>query len=129
VNWPVNREKGKFMEKNGEVAELLTKIRAFNAEREWQRFHSPKNLAMALGVEVAELSEHFQWLTGEQSRKLSPAKTGAVAEEIADVLIYLLNLADQLGIDPVAAAHEKIIANAGKYPAEEVRGRADFEKS
>jgi len=121
--------KSKAMDKSGEVAELLAKIRAFNAERDWQRFHSPKNLVMALGVEAAELCEHFQWLTGEQSRNLSNVKKEAVAEEIADVLIYLLNLADQLGIDPLAAAHEKILANARKYPADKVRGRADFEMS
>ena len=105
---------------------LLEKIRAFNAERQWQRFHSPKNLVMALGVEAAELSEHFQWLTEEQSRELSQQKRNQVAEEIADVLIYLLNLADQLGIDPVAAAHQKILVNEDKYPADKVRGKADF---
>ena len=112
------------MKEAGDLAELLAKIRAFNAERQWQRFHSPKNLAMALGVEVAELSEHFQWLTGEQSRNLSTQKKQQVAEEIADVLIYLLNLADQLDIDPIAAAHRKIVANGKKYPADKVRGKA-----
>ena len=107
-------------------AMLLEKIRAFNAERQWQRFHSPKNLVMALGVEAAELSEHFQWLTEGQSRELSQQKRNQVAEEIADVLIYLLNLADQLGIDPVAAAHQKMLVNEDKYPADKVRGKADF---
>ena len=114
------------MTEPGEMNVLLEKIRAFNAERQWQRFHSPKNLAMALGVEAAELAEHFQWLTEEQSRNLSLQKRQAVAEEIADVLIYLLNLADQLRIDPLAAAHQKILVNDKKYPASKVRGKAEF---
>ena len=103
---------------------LLEKIRAFNAERQWQRFHSPKNLVMALGVEAAELSEHFQWLTEEQSRMLPEDKKTKVREELADVLIYLVNLADQLGIDLLAAARDKISLNERKYPVAKASGNA-----
>jgi dCTP diphosphatase len=107
---------------------LFKKIRTFNAERKWQKFHSPKNLVMALSVEAAELLEHFQWLTEEESRSLSAAKQRQVAEEIADIFIYLLNLAGQLDIDPIAAAHAKIELNRRKYPVEKVLGKVGFEK-
>jgi len=99
-------------------------IGRFVAEREWEQFHSPKNLAMALSVEVSEVVEHFQWLTQEQSRNLPPEKVREVAQEIGDVMIYLVELSDQLGVDPVEAATEKVRANSGKYPADLVRGRA-----
>jgi len=107
------------------VDELTQKLRAFAAERDWEQFHSPKNLAMALAVEAAELLEHFQWLTEEQSRALDPARREKVREEIADVFLYVLRLCDQLGIDLLAAAEHKIQVNARRYPAEKVRGRAD----
>ena len=107
------------------VEELRERLRAFAAERDWERYHSPKNLAMALSVEVAELMEHLQWLTEEESRALSPETRAAVAEEVGDVLLYLLRLADQLHIDPLEAAQRKMELNALKYPAELARGRAD----
>jgi len=106
------------------MGELLAMIREFNEARDWGKFHTPKNLAMALMVEAAELAEHFQWLTGEESCNLSQDKREKVADEIADVLIYLLNLSDRLAIDPVAAARAKIGKNGERYPAEKVAGKA-----
>lgn len=106
------------------LAELTRQLRDFAKERDWEQFHSPKNLAMALIVEAAELVEHFQWLTLEQSRGLDAAGQEAVRQEIGDVLIYLTRIADQLGIDPVAAAHDKMLINAAKYPVELARGSA-----
>lgn len=103
---------------------LRDQLRAFASARDWDQFHSPKNLAMALSVEASELLEHFQWLTEAQSRDLSDEAKQAVREEIADVLLYLIRLADQLGIDPIAAAHEKMIANEKKYPVDKARGTA-----
>ena len=100
-----------------DLAELALELRRFADERRWQVFHSPKNLASALIVEAAELLEHFQWLTQEESRHLPPAAKAEVALEIADVLIYLTRLADQLGIDMLAAATDKMALNAHKYPA------------
>jgi len=97
--------------------ELAMELRRFAGERQWEPFHTPKNLAAALIVEAAELLEHFQWLTQEQSQDLSPATKQEVAHEIADVLIYLTRLADQLHIDMLAAASEKMALNAKKYPA------------
>ena len=99
---------------------LRDALRAFCAERDWHRFHTPKNLVMALSVEAAELVEHFQWATPEESIDLSPQKRADVADEIADVLIYLTELADVLGIDPIAAAREKIVKNAVKYPCRKI---------
>jgi NTP pyrophosphatase (non-canonical NTP hydrolase) len=106
------------------VEQLIQAIRAFNREREWERFHTPKNLAMALCVEAGEVVEQFQWLTSEQSERLPPETLDNVREEIGDVLIYLLNLADRLGIDPLQAAWDKLDQNRSKYPAEKVRGKA-----
>jgi len=96
--------------------DLIDKIRKFRQERDWDQYHSPKNLAMALVVEAGELAEHFQWLTEEQSSNLSPDKLAEVQEEIGDVLIYLVNLCDKLGVDPLDAAREKIRKNKEKYP-------------
>ncbi len=98
------------------LEELALELRRFADQRNWEPFHTPKNLASALIVEAAELLEHFQWLTQEQSRNLPPATKAEVAHEIADVLIYLTRLADQLGIDMLAAASEKMGLNARKYP-------------
>jgi NTP pyrophosphatase (non-canonical NTP hydrolase) len=100
-----------------DLTSLRDALRAFCAARDWHRYHTPKNLVMALSVEAAELVEHFQWATPEESLALTPEKRAAVADEIADVLIYLTELADVLGIDPIAAARDKIIKNAAKYPA------------
>lgn len=104
--------------------DLARQLERFAAERDWQQFHSPKNLASALIVEAAELLEHFQWLTEEQSRSLAlaPEKREAVGSEIADVLLYLIQLSNALGIDPVAAAQAKLKINALKYPVERARG-------
>ena len=103
---------------------LAERLRRFAAERDWEQFHSPKNLAMALSVEVAEIAEHFQWLSEKQSRELDAAKKAEVEQEVADALIYLVRLADQLGIDLLAAADQKLAVNEAKYPAEQVRGSA-----
>lgn len=96
----------------------------FAAERDWQQFQTPKNLAMALSVEVAELLEHFQWLGAEQSRELDPGTRQQVAHEIADVQLYLVRLADELNIDILAAVSRKVELNAQKYPVDKVRGSA-----
>ena len=106
------------------MEDLRTAIGAFIAERDWNQFHSPKNLAMALSVEVAEIVEHFQWLTEEESQNLPPEKLTEVREEIGDVMIYLTELAEKLGIDPVEAAKAKLEINRQKYPAALVKGRA-----
>jgi NTP pyrophosphatase (non-canonical NTP hydrolase) len=103
---------------------LTEALRAFARERDWEQFHSPKNLASALAVEAAELLEHFQWLTEAQSRDLSPPKRAEVGAEAADVLLYLLQLCDKLGIDLAQAAHDKLARNAEKYPVERARGSA-----
>ncbi len=101
------------------IDELSRALRLFADERDWNRYHSPKNLAMALSVEVAELVEHFQWLSQEESRQLPPACGAAVREELADVFIYLVRLADRLNVDLLAAATDKMILNAKKYPRPE----------
>jgi dCTP diphosphatase len=107
-----------------ELDALREELRRFARERDWEQFHSPKNLATALSVEAAELLEIFQWLTEEQSRNLAPAGLAAAEEEIADVLLYLVRLADGLGIDPLDAARKKMVANARKYPVHKARGTA-----
>ena len=106
------------------LAGLQDAIEAFVAERDWAQFHTPKNLAMGVAIEAAEIMEHFLWCSGEESRTLVPSKRDEVASEIADVLIYLVRLGDQLGIDPVAAARAKLVENARKYPVEKSRGNA-----
>jgi dCTP diphosphatase len=103
---------------------LQERVRQFAAERDWDQFHSPKNLAMALSVEAAELVEEFQWLTEEQSRSLDAERRERVRLEAADVFIYLLRIADKLGIDLAAAAVDKMALNERKYPADRVRGDA-----
>ncbi len=107
-----------------DLQRLRERLRAFVRERDWDTFQSPKNLSMALIVEAAELVEHFQWLSQQESRELPPDKRRAVAFEMADILIYLVRLADVLDIDLLAAADEKLRHNAEKYPAERVRGSA-----
>ena len=104
--------------------ELRDALRRFAAARDWQQFHTPKNLAAALAVEAAELLEHFQWLTPVQSARLDARTQRAVADEIADVLVYPTRLADVLGIDALAAARRKIRINARKYPVRRARGHA-----
>ena len=104
--------------------ELKLALRRFAAEREWEQFHSPKNLAISLSVEAAEVLEHFQWRTEEDSTRLSPAELARVGEELADVLLYLVRLADRLTIDLPAAARAKLEINAKKYPIEVSRGNS-----
>ena len=104
------------------LLQLRDALRAFAAERDWDQFHSPRNLATALSVEAAELLEPFQWLTDEQSRSLPPDARAAVEQELADVLLYLVRLADKLDVDLAAAARAKIARNAEKYPVEKSRG-------
>jgi NTP pyrophosphatase (non-canonical NTP hydrolase) len=103
---------------------LNARLLAFARDRDWEQFHSPKNLSMALAGECGELLEHFQWLTEAQSTALTPEKRRAVAYELADILIYLIRLCERLEIDPVAAAYEKIAINERRYPAKQVRGDA-----
>ena len=105
-----------------ELQVLQQRLAAFAAARDWDQFHSPKNLAMALSVEVAELVEELQWLTEQQSRELDAERRERVRLELADVFIYLLRLTDKLGVDLLRAAEDKIALNEKKYPAERVRG-------
>lgn len=107
-----------------ELQTLRTALRQFAEDRDWGQFHTPKNLAASLSIEAAEVLEHFQWLTDEQSQNLSPEQRDSVALEIADVLLYLLQLSDKLQIDPLAAAHTKLALNAEKYPADKARGNS-----
>jgi dCTP diphosphatase len=107
-----------------EFENLREQLRHFAAARDWDQFHSPKNLAMALSVEAAELLEVFQWLTEAQSRGLSPEAHAAASDEIADVLLYLIRLSDALRVDPIAAAQRKLVANAEKYPVDKARGNS-----
>jgi NTP pyrophosphatase (non-canonical NTP hydrolase) len=104
------------------LADLTVQLRRFADERDWQQFHSPKNLAAALVVEAGEVLEHFQWLTEAQSEALTVQKRGEVELELADVLIYLARLADRLDVDLIAAATRKVAINAQKYPVEKSRG-------
>ena len=112
------------MPNQSDLLMLRDKLRAFAEARDWNQFHSPKNLSMALMVEAAELMEHFQWLTEAQSAELLPDGLQAVGEELADILLYLVRLSDKLGIDLREAALLKLEKNALKYPAEQVRGSA-----
>ncbi|MEN6576916.1 MAG: nucleotide pyrophosphohydrolase [Phycisphaerales bacterium] len=107
------------------MQELIQRIRDFNRERDWEQYHSPKNLAMCLAAEVGELLEQFQWLSEQQSQDLPPARRTAVEEEIGDVTLCLLNLADKLGIDLMETAGRKLEQNKAKYPVHKAKGRAD----
>lgn len=104
---------------------LRDALRRFAADRDWDQFHSPKNLAMALSVEVAELLEHFQWISEAGSAALTPDQNSKVREEAADVLLYLVRLADKLNIDLLLAATEKIEVNREKYPVDKARGSSN----
>lgn len=103
---------------------LMNRIRQFTRERDWEQFHSPKNLSMALSIEVSEIMEHFQWKTTEESRNLDAATIAKVKDEIGDTFTYLLRLCDELGIDPIEAANEKMVKNAKKYPVEKAKGNS-----
>lgn len=106
------------------LRELEEQLDRFALDRDWQQFHSPKNLASALVVEAGELLEHFQWMTEEQSRELAPERRDAVGAELADVLLYLVQLAAALGLDPIAAAQAKLKLNEEKYPVDRARGNS-----
>jgi len=105
-----------------DLESLKQRLRQFADERDWDQFHSPKNLSMALIAEAGELIEHFQWLTEEQSKKLDTKKLKEVSEELADILIYLIRIADKLGVNLLEAANNKIELNKIKYPADMVKG-------
>lgn len=109
------------------LADLKTRVLAFVRARDWEQFHSPKNLSMALAAESGELMEHFLWSTPEQSKAVvaDPAKRGKIADELADVVIYALEFANITGLDLAAAIETKMAANAQKYPVEKARGRAE----
>jgi NTP pyrophosphatase (non-canonical NTP hydrolase) len=107
---------------DSELAELAERLRIFARERDWDQFHTPKNLAASITIEAAELQEVFQWLNDEQSANLNAEQIAAVREELADVAIYLIRLADRLEVDLAGAISEKIAANKVRYPADEVRG-------
>ncbi len=105
-----------------EIDDLKHKIRKFADDRNWDQYHSPKNLSMALIAECGELVEHFQWMTEEQSVNISAETLEEISHELADVFVYLLRLSDKLGIDLLEATHRKIALNEKKYPADKVRG-------
>jgi len=106
------------------ITELQQKLRTFAKARDWEQFHSPKNLVMALSVEASELLEHFQWLTEAEAQNLSTEQKALVAEEMADVLLYLLRLADGLNVDLLDAAEKKMAKNEKRFPVEKVKGSA-----
>jgi|SRR5882672_6979318 len=106
------------------LTQLRDALREFAAQRDWDQFHSPKNLAMALAVEAAELLERFQWVTEEESRNLPPEKLEQVRQEMADVLNYLVRLADKLDVNLLEAARDKIKLNEQKYPVDKSHGSA-----
>lgn len=109
------------------IAELKGRVLAFARERDWEQFHAPKNLSMALAAEAAELMEHFLWATPDASRTVAQesAKRAKIAEELADIVIYALEFANVSGLDVAAAIDAKMAANARKYPVEKARGRAE----
>ncbi|WP_299018041.1 nucleotide pyrophosphohydrolase [uncultured Photobacterium sp.] len=109
---------------SSEIKHLQQQLAQFAAERNWAQFHTPKNLAMALSGEVGELTEIFQWLTPEQSKQLPKDKKAHLEEEIADVLMYLVRLADQCDIDVIKACEKKLVKNTQKYPVEKCFGNA-----
>lgn len=106
------------------IDQLRQRLSEFACLRDWQQFHSPKNLSMALIAEAAELVEHFQWLTEDQSKNLDDGKREEVALEMADILIYLIRCSDQLEIDLIDATQRKIVINEKRYPRDKVRGDA-----
>ena len=108
--------------KDEALPELAASLRVFAKERDWDQFHSPRNLAAALSVEAGELLEHFQWMNDEQSESIAAEKKSEIALELADVFLYLIRLADQLDIDLIASAKRKLKINAEKYPVERARG-------
>ena len=120
--WPMNA----FSDSATTVSQLKERVLAFARERDWEQFHAPKNLSMALAAEAGELMEHFLWATPEESRAvaLDPARRAKIAEELADVVIYALEFANATSLDLAAAIDSKIEANARKYPVEKAKGRS-----
>jgi len=116
-----------FNDSSTTVAEIKTRVLAFARARDWEQFHAPKNLSMALAAEAGELMEHFLWATPEASRTIAQdaAKRKKIEEELADVVIYALEFANMTGIDVAAAIETKMAANAAKYPVEKARGRSE----
>ena len=116
-----------FNDSSTTLAEIKTRVLAFACERDWEQFHAPKNLSMALAAEAGELMEHFLWATPEASRTIAQdaAKRRKIEEELADVVIYALEFANMTGIDVAAAIETKMAANAAKYPVEKAKGRSD----
>ncbi len=112
------------MEQEGSITEIAKELAEFARERDWDQFHNPKNLAMALSVEASELVEIFQWLTADESINLPKNKLQAVQEELGDIFIYLIRFADKAGIDLLQVAKDKIKLNRSKYPPEKVKGKA-----
>ena len=110
---------------NDSLEQLRQKLAEFASNRDWNQFHSPKNLSMALIAEAAELVEHFQWLTQEQSYRLSADKLTSASLEMADILIYLIRIADQLDIDLITMANKKIELNEIRFPVDKVHGKAE----
>lgn len=104
---------------------IRIQVETFANERDWDQFHTPKNLAMALSVEVAELMEHFQWLENGNKDSLNEQQLAEITDEVADVQVYLVRLADKLGIDILSAVDSKMVKNAAKYPADQARGKSD----
>jgi dCTP diphosphatase len=120
----VNERNIKITDRIESLESLRDRLREFARERDWDQYHSPKNLSMALIAEAAELIEHFQWVEGDRSHLLEDKTRQAVEEELADILIYLVRLADKLGIELYPAVERKIAINEKKYPADKVRGSA-----
>ena len=120
-------------DENTTLNDLKIRTAAFIRERDWEQFHTPKNLSMSIAIEAAELMEHFQWMSVEQSTALSPEELTRVGEELADILLYTLSLSNALGLDMSEAALDKLAENARKYPPEKVRGKSHkytyYEKS
>jgi len=106
------------------LQDLKDRMASFVRERDWEQFHTPKNLSMSIAIEAAELMEHFQWLTVEQSKKLAPEALADIGEELADIVIYSLSLANTLGLDLSQTVLDKMAKNIRKYPSEKVRGKA-----
>lgn len=116
-----------FSDTSTTLAEIKARILAFAKERDWEQFHAPKNLSMALAAEASELMEHFLWATSEASREIvnDPAKRAKIEEELSDVIIYALEFANMTGIDVAKAIETKMAANAAKYPVEKAKGRSE----
>ena len=112
------------MTKVDSLDQLSKQLEDFAVKRDWLSFHTPKNLSMALIAEAAELIEHFQWISQKQSQELADEKLAEVRLELADILIYLIRISDQLGVDLIAAANDKIAINEKRYPVEKVKGKA-----